>query len=146
MVIEKIDEVQMIKETFEKKEFQRFRTINICTPMSFKSKGNYDIFPDLRKFFRSIMVTFDNFYSDYQLYDTETLDYLLENVRIVDYRLHTSRFHLEGTRIPSFVGEIKFRITGPLPMQQLIYLLLNFGELFGVGIKTSLGMGKFELK
>lgn len=143
--VEKIDEATLIKECFSKQDSPRYVKLAIQTPIAFKSKGAYEIFPDLQKFFRSIMLTFDSFFADYELYDAETLNYILENVKIMDYRLRSTRFHLEGVRIPSFTGELKLRISGPQPMQQLIHLIIQFGELSGVGIKTSLGMGKYNI-
>ncbi|WP_302373675.1 CRISPR-associated endoribonuclease Cas6 [Enterococcus asini] len=143
--VEKIDETALIKDCFSQQVSPRYIKLAIQTPIAFKSKGEYEIFPDLQKFFRSIMLTFDSFFEDYELYDSETLTYILENVKIVDYRMRSTRFHLEGVRIPSFTGELKFRISGPQPMQQLIHLIIQFGELSGVGIKTSLGMGKYTL-
>lgn len=136
---------EMIKKSFSGDKPERFVRVKICSPMSFKSNGQYDIFPDVRKFFRSIILNFDSFYEEYQLYDRETLDYLTEQVTIVNYQLKSTKYHLEGVKIPSFAGYITFRINGPLPFNQLVNFLLLFGELSGVGIKTSLGMGKYQL-
>ncbi|MGM0216498.1 CRISPR-associated endoribonuclease Cas6 [Enterococcus sp. AZ109] len=136
---------EMMHESFSIQKPIRYQKIKICSPMSFKSNGQYDIFPDIKRFFRSIMLTFDSFYDEYQLYDRDTLEYLTEQVTIVNYQLKSTKYHLEGTRIPSFVGHITFRVSGPLPFNQLVHFLLSFGELSGVGIKTSLGMGKYRI-
>ena len=103
------------------------------------------IFPNVKRFFRSIMIQFDAFFESHKLYDKETLEFLEQNVNIVNYKLKSVRFHMEKVKIPSFKGEIVFKINGPLPFLQLVYFLLAFGEFSGTGIKTSLGMGKYNI-
>ncbi|RQN32521.1 CRISPR-associated endoribonuclease Cas6, partial [Paraburkholderia tropica] len=115
------------------------------TPMSFKYQSSYIIFPDVKRFFRSMMIQFDAFFEEYKMYDKETLNFLENNVNIVDYKLKSTRFNLEKVKIPSFTGEIVFKIKGPLPFLQLTHFLLKFGEFSGSGIKTSLGMGKYNI-
>ncbi|MDT2760813.1 CRISPR-associated endoribonuclease Cas6 [Enterococcus xiangfangensis] len=143
--VQKYEISEMINKSFSNQKPIQFITIKICSPMSFKSNGRYDIFPDVKKFFRSIMLTFDSFYDEYQLYDRSTLEYLAEQITIVNYQLKSTKYHLEGIQIPSFVGHITFRVNGPLSFHQLIHFLISFGELSGVGIKTSLGMGKYRI-
>lgn len=143
--IEKYTIDQLIKSIFTKEQLPRIVTLKLSTPMSFKSNGQYDIFPDVKKFFRSIMRTFDAFFSEYQMYDQVTLTYLTEQVKIINYQLRSTKYHLEGVRIPSFSGQMTFRLNGSLAILQLAWFLLIFGELSGVGIKTSLGMGKYQI-
>lgn len=135
----------MIDRYFSDEEPERYVTIQIVTPMSFKSGGRYDLFPDVRKFFRSIMLQFDTFFDSYKMYDHDTLLFISEQVHIVNYRLKSTRYHLEGIKIPSFTGQITFQLNGPNHFKQLLLFLLYFGSLTGSGIKTSLGMGKYIL-
>ncbi|MBM0868302.1 CRISPR-associated endoribonuclease Cas6 [Staphylococcus auricularis] len=123
----------------------RFIRLKVHTPMSFKVNKRYTIFPEIKHFFRSIMIQFDAFFEDYRMYDNETLEFLASHVNIVDYKLKSTRFHLEKVKISSYVGEITLKIQGPLPFLQLVNFLLKFGELSGSGIKTSLGMGKYSI-
>lgn len=146
VTVKRIEDRELIESCFSNQESDRIAVLNLHTPMSFKAQGTYDVLPDLRKFFRSSMRTFDTFFPSYHLEDPETLDYILEHVRISDYNLRSTRFSLEGVRIPAFIGSIKLRIAGPLPIRQLVWLLLRFGEFSGLGIKTSLGMGKYSIK
>lgn len=145
VAIERFEVGQMIKDVFSKDDLTHFINIRVCSPMSFKSEGQYDIFPDIKKFFRSIMLTFDSFFSEYQMYDRDTLEYLADQVKIVSYQLRSTKFHLEGISIPSFSGLITFRVRGPQTFVQLVHFLIAFGEFSGVGIKTSLGMGKYKI-
>lgn len=142
---ESINIPDIINSYLNEDKLNKFIKIKVRTPMSFKSNKQYLIFPDEKKFFRSIMLQFDSFFSEYQMYDRDTLDFLEKNVRIVNYNMKSTRFHLEKVKIPSFIGEIVFKVDGPKPFLQLIHFLLKFGEYTGSGIKTSLGMGKYNV-
>lgn len=143
--IEKINVQNMMNQLLQTEDLSRYVRLNIQTPMSFKYQKSYMIFPDVKRFFRSIMIQFDAFFEEYRMYDKETLNFLEKNVNIVDYKLKSTRFNLEKVKIPSFTGEIVFKIKGPLPFLQLTHFLLKFGEFSGSGIKTSLGMGKYSI-
>lgn len=143
--IEKINVQHMMNQLLQVEDLSRYVRLNIQTPMSFKYQNSYMIFPDVKRFFRSIMIQFDAFFEEYKMYDKETLNFLEKNVNIVDYKLKSTRFNLEKVKIPSFTGEIVFKIKGPLPFLQLTHFLLKFGEFSGSGIKTSLGMGKYSI-
>lgn len=127
-------------------EYPSSLKIKFFTPTSFKSDGAYEIFPDLRKILRSVMMNFDYFSEGTKLYDYETLEYLTECIKISQYQLQSTSFHLEQTRIPSFKGTLVLKIKGSHQIRQLIHLIFSYAELAGVGIKTSLGMGAIELK
>ena len=145
MKIEKYDVKEIMNTFLGDNELSRTLKINIVTPMSFKSNGHYMIFPDIKMFFRSIMIQFDVFFSEHKMYDKETLEFLNDNVHIVNYRMRSSSFSLEKVKIPAFLGEITMKVKGPLPFLQLVHFLVAFGELSGSGIKTSLGMGKYNI-
>lgn len=135
--IEKINVQNMMNQLLQVEDLSRYVRLNIQTPMSFKYQNSYMIFPDVKRFFRSIMIQFDAFFEEYRMYDKETLNFLEKNVNIVDYKLKSTRFNLEKVKIPSFTGEIVFKIKGPLPFLQLTHFLLKFGEFSGSGIKTT---------
>ncbi|MDT0740580.1 CRISPR-associated endoribonuclease Cas6 [Staphylococcus chromogenes] len=141
--IENIDMQGFVEQYLSTDNPSKFITLKIQTPMSYKTNNTYAIFPDIYNFFRSIMLQFDNFFSEYQMYDKETLSFMKNNIRIVDYRLKSTRYYLEKVKIPSFMGEFTLRVEGPEPFLKLIHFLIAFGELSGSGIKTSIGMGKY---
>ena len=118
----------------------------ILSPTSFKSEGYYDIFPDVKKMLRSIMLNFDYFSSSVKIYDYDALEYLAGQVKILDYSLHSTRFSLEGVKLPSFKGKITLKLRGNIQTLQILNLIFAFGELSGVGIKTSLGMGYVKIQ
>lgn len=144
--IEKINPKEFMNIYLNSDSAKRYVSIKLLTPTSFKSNGQYDIFPEVTKIFRSIMFMFDKFNSEQNMFDHETLLFIKNNVQIIDYKLRSTRFHLEGVRIPSFIGEITFRVNGPAQLVRFVNLLLAYGSYSGIGIKTTLGMGKFVLK
>ena len=78
--------------------------------------------------------------------DEETLVQLTENSNIVQYKLRSTFFPLEGVRIPAFKGEINIKVSGTTTMAKYARLLARFGEYSGVGIKSAIGMGALQLK
>ena len=50
-----------MNQLLQTEELNRYIRINIQTPMSFKYQGSYMIFPEVKRFFRSIMIQFDAF-------------------------------------------------------------------------------------
>lgn len=66
-------------------------------------------------------------------------------VHIVDYRLHTSRYHIKNTKIPGFSGIVTLESRLPAPLEEIWKLLVRFAPYCGIGIKTTLGMGGVSL-
>lgn len=144
--IKKIDEKELVHNCLNEVTVSKNFKLNIVTPTSFKSDGQYMIFPDVSKMFRSIMLMFDEFNHELNLFDVETLRFIEENVKITDYHIKSTRFHLEGVKIPSFKGSINLHVNGSPQIIHFVRLVLEYGSLSGIGIKTSLGMGKYHLQ
>jgi CRISPR-associated endoribonuclease Cas6 len=145
--IKEIDPEKFVRDIMNSdEELSHFVKLDVVSPMSFKSDGNYDIFPDVRKILRSVMMNFDYFSEKTKIYDYDTLEYLIQQVRVVDYNLHSTRFYLEKVKIPSFKGNITLKIQGNSQILKLVYLILNYAEISGIGIKTSLGMGCVRIR
>lgn len=123
----------------------RYINIKFITPTSFKSNNKYVNFPDLKLIYQSLMNKFSTTCSEYNMNDEETLLQLTENSSITRYNLRSASFSLENTRIPAFIGTLTVRINGPETMARYAKLLVDFGQFSGVGIKTSLGMGAFQI-
>ena len=59
----------------------------------------------------------------------------------MDYNLHTTRYLLKETRIPSFLGSVTIEARLAPPLLEFWNALLSFAPYGGIGIKTALGMG-----
>jgi len=132
------------EELLEKEYFgtgSRYAEIKFISPAAFKSKGVYVFHPDIRLIFQSLMNKFDACCDSASIGSEEVLEHLAENIVVSRYNLRSVQFHMEGIRIPSFLGSVTLRINGPQPLVNLAQLLLAFGEYSGVGIKCAIGMG-----
>lgn len=146
-IYEEISYEDLIR-SFYREDASRFITIRIKTPMSFKSNGEYCIFPDIRKIYKSLMNKYDASMKDSEnnLFDIDTLEELSEKTKIIRYNLRSAKFPLEGITVPSFVGSITLKINAPQSLVNFANLLFKFGEFSGVGIKNSIGMGAISLE
>lgn len=125
---------------------EKYYDIAFLSPTAFKSNSRYVMIPDVRYIVQSIMNKYSASSTDMEMYDEDTLEQLTDNTDIVRYRLQSTIFPLEAVRIPSFRGEMTIRVSGTETMARYMRLLLRFGEYSGVGIKTAMGMGGFQLK
>ena len=130
----------LVKENYLKDGSRRLK-ISFLTPTSFKQDGRYVIFPTVRLIFQSLMLKFDKLSSDMEVFGKDILETFESYTEITMYKLRSTYFHLDGTKIPSFIGDITITIKGPAQLVNLANLLLKFGTYSGVGIKTGIGMG-----
>lgn len=137
---------QELLDEFYSEQYSRYLNLEFITPTAFKSNGKYVIMPDTRYIYQSLMNKYSAASSDMEMYDEETLEQLVNNSSIVQYRLRSTSFPMEGIRIPSFKGEISIKITGTGIMAKYARLLARFGEYSGIGIKTAIGMGALRIK
>lgn len=134
------EERQLMREFYEK-EADRYFTISFLTPTSFKQKGKYVIWPDLRLIYQSLMNKYGAIVENTEMLDEDMLQMMAEQSEIIKYNLRTVGFPIEQIRIPSFIGKVAVRINGPETLANYIRMLLHFGEFSGVGVKTGMGMG-----
>ena len=130
----------LVKENYLKDGSRRLK-VSFLTPTSFKQDGRYVIFPTVRLIFQSLMLKFDKSSSDMEVFGKDILETFESYTEITMYKLRSTYFHLDGTKIPSFIGDITITIKGPAQLVNLANLLLKFGTYSGVGIKTGIGMG-----
>ena len=137
---------QELMEKYYFGESKRFIKINFTTPTSFKSNGKYQIYPNLKWIYQSIMRKHDEASDEKFTFNEEVWEDLLNYSEITSYNLKSTNFQLEGVKIPSFQGRITIKVKGPQMMVNLVNFMIAYAEFSGVGIKTSVGMGsiKFE--
>lgn len=138
--------LEKLAELFYKGQCSRYLQIHFISPTAFKQNGRYLFFPDIRCIYQSLMNKYDAVVGDEGMKDEETLAYLCDNTQMVWYDLKSVSYHLEGVKIPSYIGKITLKIKGAQTMVNFAHALFQFGEYSGVGIKTSLGMGAIKLE
>jgi len=119
--------------------------VRFLTPTAFKQQGSYTFYPDIRCVYQSLMNKYDASFGNTGVLDEEVLKELYEKTKIIRYNLRSVSFHLEGVRIPAFLGNVTFALNGNRTLSNFAKLLFWFGEYSGVGIKTSLGMGAVRI-
>lgn len=147
-VVDRKVKLQTYKELIEKYylgKCDKYITIRFVTPTSFKSKGSYVNMPELTLIYKSLMNKFDSFSKDSEIFSMETLEHMLQYSQIVRYSLKSTVFHIEGVKIPSFIGRITVRVAGPQMLVNLVNMLFQYGTYSGVGIKTAMGMGSIQI-
>lgn len=125
---------------------ERYINIKVLTPMAFKQKGRYVIFPDCRLMYQSLMNKYSNVSKNLEMFDEETLELLVENSEIIRYKTRSMQFPLEGISVPGYVGEFTIKFYGSELLARYIRLLFKFGEFSGVGVKTAMGMGAIKIQ
>ena len=111
------------------------------SPCAFKQSGRYTIFPQETLLLQSLIAHWNAAFPEYALIDSDALQALQQGLHIVDYNLHTTRYLLKETRIPSFLGNVTVEAHLAPPLLELWNTLLSFAPYGGIGIKTTLGMG-----
>lgn len=119
--------------------------LKFITPTAFKSNNKYVIYPNMRNVYQSIMLKFDSNSTKYKLFNEEVLNYLETHTDIIQYNLKSVNFHMEGVKIPSFLGQIKIKINGAQTLVNLANYLFSYSTYCGIGIKTAMGMGAIIL-
>ena len=122
--------------------------VRFVTPTAFKCKGQYVIMPDIRLIFQNLLMRYNQVYAGDCEIDSETVDYIVQNVKITSYNLRSEYFPrtmAKADKIPAFVGTVTLHVAGPQSLKGLVSMLLTFGEASGIGIKTSMGMGGMQL-
>lgn len=119
--------------------------IEMLAAASFKQRGRYVIFPDMRLFYQSLMNKYSAVSADMEMMDEDILEMLTEKSEIIQYRLRTVRFPLEGIAIPGFIGDFTLKVSGADTLAAYARMLLRFGEYAGVGVKTAMGMGAYRI-
>ncbi len=128
-----------------KTDDMNWQSVRLVSPTTFKSAGQYVLFPSSDLIIKSLVSKWNYACEDYSLNDDDMLDMLLSGVKISGYRLSSTSFRMKGQNISSFVGSIKLNARMSAPIMQIYKSLLIFGEYSGIGIKTALGMGGLEL-
>lgn len=124
---------------------ERQFTLHFVTPTSFKSKGDYLLFPSPRFIYQSLMQKYTRLTGGDEI-DHELLDYLEQQTRLTAYELKSHYFTVHKQKIPAFVGQVRLTIGGAETLRAYVKMLLTFGEYSGIGIKSSLGMGGMQFE
>lgn len=134
-----------LMEQAQQMEDCRYTTFQLLSLVSFRQSGRYVLFPQERLILQSLIAKWNLTFPQYSLEDADAFQALESGIHIVDYRLHTSRYHMKNTKIPGFSGSVTLESRLPAPLEEIWKLLTLFAPYCGIGIKTTLGMGGVSL-
>lgn len=134
----------MLERTFFA-ECPRTVKIQFITPTAFKVQGHYQNYPTLQHIFSSLIQKYNAAHTTTEIADENLLGDLQRFTSVIGYDLRNTTFPVEGITIPSFIGTLLLKISGPQQMVNLVHLLLCFGTYSGIGIKTAMGMGALRI-
>ncbi len=118
----------------------RFVTIPFRTPTTHKSQGKYVLFPSVDLILNNIRKRIGAIDEAIEP-SPELLADLAEQTEIRAYNLHTAVFGLEGSWIRGYTGMLTLSMKGDENLIRFGQMFFGLGEWFGLGIKTTLGMG-----
>jgi CRISPR-associated endoribonuclease Cas6 len=146
MVISKnISESEFCAKFYQEATIPNQVTLNFVVPTSFKSNNNYVNLPTKELILQSCINRFNAYAKEYNVADPDALQSLIDSSWIYEYQLKSCVFKIKGINISSFRGSLTLKIKGPDLLQRLFVMILSFGEVAGIGIKTALGMGGVEI-
>lgn len=122
-----------------------YYSIDFQTPTAFKSKGKYIFHPEIHYLYQSLINKYFSCYSE-AFFEKNLLETLVEKSQIIQYDLKSTYFHLEGVKVPSFLGSITIKLNASKQESRAADFLFCFGNFSGIGIKTSIGMGAVQIK
>ncbi|MDO4921633.1 MAG: CRISPR system precrRNA processing endoribonuclease RAMP protein Cas6 [Phascolarctobacterium sp.] len=125
---------------------EKYIELKILSSCSFKSNGEYVIFPQNNLLFGSLIRKW-NCFADNNKLDEQGLAFdLSQQAFVAGYRLSLQTFALEGIRIPAFRGTYTLGLKNNLMVNRIIAMLCAYAEYSGIGIKTALGMGGVQVR
>lgn len=118
----------------------RFRVV---TPTAFKSRKRYLALPTSRLILQNLLRKWNGCFPDCPIEDEDGqgLDALAAALQIKHFRIQDSLYHIKGSPIPGFTGDLTLATHASGFHRQLTHALLLFAGYAGLGIKTALGMG-----
>ena len=137
---------QQLRDIFYNEEDISKFDVYVKTPISFIQNGKYINFPDIECMFRNILSKYSYIFEDSVKVDNDLLSQIIMSTYIGRYDLHSRYFPIHKVYIPSFNGNLRIFIKGNHTIKNYVRMLLKFAEFSGVGIKTSMGMGKVIVK
>lgn len=137
---------EIADEAFLSEEVKHILKLKFLTPTTYKSNGDYQLFPDIKALYTSIYNKWNTFSPEISLADEEVFKHLSEHSQIIKYNLKSIKYDIEGVKLASFIGEISVLIKGPHELARISNMLFEFAKYSGIGAKTSLGMGGVEIE
>lgn len=118
--------------------------LEFVSPTSHKVQGKYLKDFDLEVMCKHIIRKINLLQTRLYL-NEDTINILMNNIKIMNKYTNQTVIHLKGQRIPAFEGTVHLKWVGNENSLTVYNLLWLFAELSGVGIKTAMGFGNIRV-
>lgn len=125
---------------------QNIIRLNFLTAAALKKNGEFLLFPDMELMLKNLWNSWNTIFPATPFEDEDALRLLVRGTYIMSYHLSSSVYRMKGNNIKGFYGHIVIGNRLSAPMKELLYALLVLSEYSGIGVKTTLGMGKTVLQ
>lgn len=143
--VEKVKTYQQWLKECLSRSIPDYLLIQFHSPTSFKQQGQYVPEPDLYLIYLNLINRFNQLQADIQ-FDSYYYKDLSKLSRIEFSSLDELKFPLGRVSIPAFRGNMLLQLRGTEHEKMHQFLLWNFADRAGVGIKTAQGMGYITLQ
>lgn len=127
-------------------EIYRKASFQFLTCTSFKSDGEYMIFPDATRLYKGVIKRWNAFSTTEVFEYDELIEALCDHVYVMDYQLRMQKFSIDRKGVvQGFKGSYVLGFKRNTVLTRLAALMSYFGSLCGVGIKPALGMGAVQV-
>lgn len=142
--------VQTYKEFVDKNFLQENRknivNVKLLTPTTYKSNGEYQIFPQVVALYYSAYNKWNIFSDKISLADEEVFQHIINHSQIIKYNLKSYKYGLEKVTLNSFIGDITILLKGTKELTLISNMLLEYAKYCGLGAKTAMGMGGIKIE
>ena len=145
-VIKPISYKDFANEFMVNNEASKKIVVKFITPTTFKSQGDYIIFPQIHNIYTNLLSKWNTFSKEVSLQDEDTQNHLISHTNMIGYNLRSTKYHMESIKINSFMGEACFYVKGPLMLVSIANLLFEYAKYSGIGAKTAIGMGGISIE
>lgn len=119
----------------------KYLSCSFLTSCSFKSEGQYVIFPQPQFLLGSLIKRWNSFADKERLDALGLAQDLAQETYVADYKLSLRSFSVDGAHIPAFRGLYVLGMKNNVMCNRIIAMLGEYANYSGIGIKTALGMG-----
>lgn len=119
----------------------RYLHFDFVTSTSFKSDGQYAIYPQQLLLFKSLVRRWNTFADKERLDAQGLVQNLAAETFVAAYRLSLQPYSVDGVRISAFRGNYVLGLKNNIMSNRIIAMLGEYSNYSGIGIKTALGMG-----
>ena len=141
-----IDGFPDLRQQIEPYANSPYTVLSFQTATALKRNGQFLLYPEAEWVIKNLWNTWNQAFPNTPLDDDNALALLVSHTSISAYSLSSAVYFMKNTAIHGFTGTLTLYNHLSPPLRILLQVLLTLASYTGVGVKTSLGMGRTEIK